>query len=470
MTERASDAPTLLWFRRDLRVDDQPALSAAVEAAGSGAVCAVFVVDDRLLHASGAPRRHFLAGTLTELDAALDGNLLVVHGRPGTTIPRLARALGAGSVHVSADFMPYGRRRDDAVAQRLAEHAIEWVPTGSPYAVAPDRVRKPDGSPYAVFTPYSRAWEKHGWRGPADSAAAAGKARWLAPDDVAGAAGVNRQRPDVVDQAVPDGIDLPKPGETAGRERWRAFLDLVDSYDTDRNRPDHDRTSRLSVYLKYGCLHPRTLLADLAGRRSKGVQTFRRELAWREFYADVTFHHPDRLWRSLDQSIDDMQWDDGDPAEERFRAWQQGRTGYPYIDAGMRQLLAEGWMHNRVRMGTASFLIKDLHLPWQRGAAHFMDHLVDGDVSSNNHGWQWVAGSGPGSSQFYRVFNPVGQGEKFDPDGDYVRRYVPELRDVPGGRVHRPWELPDGPPNGYPQPIVDHKAERAEALRRLRAG
>ena len=166
----------------------------------------------------------------------------------------------------------------------------------------------------------------------------------------------------------------------------------------------------------------------------------------------------------MDPVIDQLQWAAGPDADQHLAAWKQGRTGFPYIDAGMRQLLAEGWMHNRVRMGVASFLIKDLHLPWQVGARHFMHHLVDGDAASNTHGWQWVAGSGPQAAPFYRVFNPIGQGEKHDPNGYYVRRYVPELAGIPGPAVHRPWELPDGPPGGYPEPIVDHAIERAAAL------
>ncbi|HEY5116259.1 MAG TPA: FAD-binding domain-containing protein, partial [Nakamurella sp.] len=190
------------------------------------------------------------------------------------------------------------------------------------------------------------------------------------------------------------------------------------------------------------------------------------ELAWREFYADVVFHLPQSIWTSVDPVIDAMPWDGGSDADDRLAAWKAGMTGYPYIDAGMRQLLTQGWMHNRVRMGVASFLIKDLHLPWQVGAAHFLAHLVDGDYASNNHGWQWVAGSGPQASPFFRIFNPISQGEKFDPDGDYVRSYVPELRGIAGKAVHRPWELGLGAPDGYPAPIVDHATERAESLRR----
>ena len=262
-------------------------------------------------------------------------------------------------------------------------------------------------------------------------------------------------------------MQLPEPGEAAALRRWREFLTgTVNEYDDDRDRPDHAGTSRMSPYLKWGSVHPRTLLADLAKNRSIGASSYRRELAWREFYADLVFHRPDSIWRSVDPVIDRIPWDDGPQAGDRLHAWKTGTTGYPYIDAGMRQLLAEGWMHNRVRMGVASFLIKDLHLTWQQGAAHFLEHLVDGDYASNNHGWQWVAGSGAQASPFFRVFNPITQGEKFDPAGDYVRRYVPELRGIPGNSVHRPWELSADVPAGYPGPIVDHAAERAETLRR----
>jgi deoxyribodipyrimidine photo-lyase len=202
---------------------------------------------------------------------------------------------------------------------------------------------------------------------------------------------------------------------------------------------------------------------------SKGEQTFAKELCWREFYADVLFHRPASARESMDTSVGGIEWDRGRDADELFAAWAEGRTGYPIVDAGMRQLAAEGWMHNRVRMITASFLVKDLHLDWQRGARFFMRHLVDGDLASNQHGWQWTAGTGTDPAPFFRIFNPTTQGERFDPDGAYVRRYVPELAGVPATWVHRPHEAPDGPPAGYPPPMVDHAEERADALRRYGA-
>ena len=233
--------------------------------------------------------------------------------------------------------------------------------------------------------------------------------------------------------AAPGLPELPPAGEEAALARWRAFRDrALAGYTDDRNRPDLDGTSRLSPYLKLGVLHPRTLLADLAGERGKGAHTYENELAWREFYADVLWHQPRTAWQDLRPEMSRMRYDE---PEDAIEAWRTGHTGYPIVDAGMRQLLAQGWMHNRVRMITASFLTKDLHVWWPVGARHFLDHLVDGDIASNNHGWQWVAGTGTDASPYFRVFNPVTQGLRFDPDGAYVRRWVPELAHLagPGG-------------------------------------
>ena len=451
---------TMLWLRRDLRIDDHPALLSAAE--GDRDVLAMFVVDDTLMRPSGLPRRHFLSSSLAALDDSLGGRLLIVHGRPSVLVPQLARAVGATEVHLTADYGPYGRARDAAVEGALAEHDIAMVATGSPYAVAPGRVRKPDGGGYAVFSPFFRAWAAHGWRLPAGTGP---KVSWIDPAGLP----AKHWKPTEMLTGQP-GPTLPKAGEDAAHTAWRRFLEYdVDDYAADRDRPDLDRTSRMSPYLKWGAIHPRTLLADLAGRRTQGAASYRRELAWREFYADVLFQHPDSARRSLDPSVDRMRWDSGADADDRLRRWQLGRTGYPIVDAGMRQLLAEGWIHNRVRMIVASFLIKDLHLPWQLGARHFLKHLVDGDLASNNHGWQWVAGAGPQAAQFTRVFNPVLQGRKFDPDGGYVRRYVEELRGVEGADVHEPWELPGGPPAEYPERLVDHATEREVTLRRWAA-
>lgn len=467
MTEKAAvRSRRILWFRRDLRIDDHPALLAAAD---SHDVVGLFVLDPKLLADAGAVRTQFLLGCLAELNTSMRGNLLVVAGDPVELVPAIAHAADADEVHISADYMPYGRRRDAAVEKALAVKKIALRETGSPYAVAPGRVRKNDGSNYAVFTPYFRGWSEHGYRGPAG---AGDKVRWSDPADLNISDRLNlsdllQHRIIPKTSRVDLDIQLPVPGEQAALRLWADFLDgPIVAYDDDRNRPDHDGTSKLSPYLKWGCVHPRTLLADIKKQASKGALSYRRELAWRDFYADLAFHRPKSLKWSINPIIDQLDWDAGAEADTHFKAWQEGRTGFPYIDAAMRQLLTQGWMHNRLRMSVASFLIKDLHQTWQRGAAHFMEYLVDGDIASNNHGWQWVAGGGPQASPFFRVFHPITQGQKFDPHGDYVRRYVPELAGVSGAAVHTPWELPQGPPGGYPLPIVDHKLEREETLRR----
>jgi deoxyribodipyrimidine photo-lyase len=445
-------ATSVMWFRRDLRLGDNPAVLEA-QAAGPDGVVPLFVVDDRLWTAAASARIAYLARLLADFSDRV-GGLHVVHGDPVDEVVRVAREAGAVSVHIAADFGPYGARRDRRVEEALAEHGITLVRTGSPYAVAPGRVTKADGSGYRVFTPYFRAWGEHGWRGPAPEAT---EVPWARP------AGRTHRIPHA---AIPEGLTLPPLGEEAALDRWHAFLaaDVADYADI-RDLPGTDRTSRMSVHLKWGAIHPRTMLADLTPLRSRGAAAYVRELAFREFYADVLHQRPGSAFGYDNSAFAAMEYDaPGDALE----AWKAGCTGIPIVDAGMRQLKGEGWMHNRVRMIVASFLVKDLHIEWQHGARHFLDLLVDADLASNQHGWQWVAGCGTDAAPYFRVFNPVTQGKKFDPDGTYVRRWVPELADVDGARVHAPWEL-DEPPSGYPAPIVDHADERREALRRYAA-
>ena len=407
----------------------------------------------------GAARRAWLAVTLRATDEAFDGALTLVHGDPRRVVPELAHRVGATSVHVSRETTPAGRRRDEIVAARLGEVSVDWVETGTPYAVGPGLVVNGSGDPYKVFTPFSKAWRAHGWPEPAPT-----------PVDLPlrhGGNDADATAAVTAALAAPDLPELPEPGEEAAMRRWRAFREhALTAYADDRNRPDLDGTSRLSPYLKLGVVHPRTLLADLAEERGKGAQTYESELAWREFYADVLWHQPRTAWHDLRPEMSRMRYDE---PEDAIEAWKAGRTGYPIVDAGMRQLLAQGWMHNRVRMITGSFLTKDLHVWWPVGARHFLEHLVDGDIASNNHGWQWVAGTGTDASPYFRVFNPVTQGLRFDPDGDYVRRWVPELAHVRGAAAHEPWEVADGYEHGYPRRIVDHAEERLEALARVEA-
>ena len=446
----------MLWLRRDLRLADSPALLAAQEAADR--VLPLFVLDDALRGPAGAPRLAVLYRTLRAFDAATGSRLVVRTGDPSEVVAAVAREVEATSVHVSADCAPYGRRRDAAVAAALEADGRALVRTGSPYAVGPGTVRKADGTPFRVYTPFRRAWQQHGWPAPAPRPA---RVRW---------------EHEVASEPVPDDpdtgdVDLPAAGEEAGLAAWQAFREQrLAAYPQARDRPAAAGTSRLSVHLKYGSVHPRTVLADLGPPSSwgEGEEALAREVAFRDFYADVLWHAPGSVREPLDPRVGGIRWDDASraPGRDRLAAWKAGRTGFPFVDAGMRQLAGEAWVHNRVRMVVASFLVKDLHLDWREGARHFMAALCDGDVANNQHGWQWVAGTGTDAAPFFRVFNPVLQGEKFDPDGDYVRRWVPELRDVPGGRVHTPWELPGGLPDGYPERVVDHRAERLEALAR----
>ena len=427
----------VMWFRRDLRLADNPALLDAVSA-GDGRVLGVFVVDPLLWERSGDPRRDHLAASLRSLSDSMGGRLVVRRGDPATVVPAIADEVGAASVHVSADYGPYGQQRDQEVEASLK---CPLRRTGSPYAVAPGRVLNQQGRSYQVFTPYFKAWLAHGWRQPVE-----------APSDVT--------------WVKASGEELP-PGDGAGEQaalqHWKTYLDNVAAYDDERDRPDLDSTSRLSVPLKYGEIHPRTMLADLARKRSAGAEAYRRELAWREFCADLLARHPHAAWKPLRPEFDKMQYDE---PGELFDAWCVGRTGFPIVDAGMRQLAETGFMHNRVRMVVASFLVKDLHVHWRFGARWFMKTLRDGDLASNSLNWQWVAGCGADAAPYFRIFNPVSQGQKFDPDGEYVRRWIPELRHLDGKTAHEPWRYGA---DAYPDPIVDHGEARAEALRRYAA-
>ncbi|GAC1384969.1 MAG: deoxyribodipyrimidine photo-lyase [Marmoricola sp.] len=439
MTEAA-----IWWIRRDLRLQDHPALLAAAE---TGEVIPVFVLDDALLAPSGEPRRTFLARALTALDQQLrefGPGLVIRHGDPVEVIPALATEVEARSVHISADYGPYGTQRDAAVRTALGD--VPLVATGSPYAVAPGRVLTQSGRPFQVFTPFYRAWLQHGWRAPAE----------CEPDRIAwrGAPSLPLPEPD------PD-LALPDASEAGALRAWHEFHEqgLAD-YPTRRDRPDLAGTSRLSVYLRWGLLHPRTLLAELG----PDDDVFRKELAWREFYAAVLAAWPASARSYFRPELAGLPYVDGDLRRQRLEAWKDGRTGYPIVDAAMRQLQHTGWMHNRLRMIVASFLVKDLQVEWQFGARHFMQLLVDGDLASNQHGWQWAAGSGTDAAPYFRIFNPTSQGKRYDPDGDFVRSWIPELAHLPGSGVHEPWAAPDGYTHGYPIQIVDHAEQRTAAL------
>ncbi len=460
----ADSTPTLWWVRRDFRLADNPALGAAIQQ-GSG-VLPLFVLDPVLLRTAGTARLAWMVAALHVLDADLRAGgglgLSVVRGRPDEVVTQVAQSVGAGQVQVSADFAPYGRARDTRVSTALSEAGIELRATGSPYAVAPGSLRNQSGLPYQVFTPFHRAWLERGVHGPAPTVRAE-DVSWLAADQ--------RERLPAADPELVDQV-----GETVAIKDWRAWVQRdtagATDYDQLNNFPGRDATSHLSKPLRWGHLHPRTVLADLAEVRSKGALAVARQVAWRDFHADVLFHRPDAVTEPIRPEFKKMTDEDPDTsplAAEHLRAWQHGRTGFPLVDAGMRQLVAENWMHNRVRLVVASFLIKDLHIGWRHGARWFMEQLHDGDIAQNQLNWQWVAGCGTDAAPYFRIFNPTGQAEKFDADGSYIRRYVPELAEVPLTHLHEPWTAPGGPPAGYPAPIVEHAAERRESLERYAA-
>ena len=462
-------APVVMWFRRDLRLGDNPALWHAHEASGEAGVVGLFVLDAEFTAPSGPARAEFLAGCLHALRSATGNALALRRGDPSTVVLEVARDVGAKEVVIAQECGPKGRARDERVRAALADHGITLRVVSSPYVVDPGTLRSAKGESIKVFSAFRRRWE--------DVAPSAVRpapvVRWLTvhsdaePSDLVAMAGA--RRPDRF-RDLPDRptTALPQAGEAAALAQLERFAaGHVDAYQDQRDVFAAPGTSRLSAYLHFGCLHPRTVLAATAGVGG-GRRTFSSEICWREFYADVLFHHPESTRATLQPSMAHLRWDEGAEAEERFRAWALGRTGIPLVDASMRQLLDEGWMHNRARMVAASFLVKHLHLDWRWGARWFMWKLVDGDLASNQHGWQWTAGTGTDAAPFHRIFSPVAQAERFDPEGAFIHRYVPELRGIEAPRVFQPgagMNLFDAAP--YPAPLVDLKAERLEALRRV---
>ena len=453
--------PEIWWVRRDFRLTDNPALLAAV-AAGS-AVLPLFVLDPVLLGSGGVARTAWLMAALQQLDTELrvggGPGLSVVQGRPEVVVPQVAQGCNARQVHIAADFGPYGSRRDARVRTALAAADVELVTTGSPYGVAPGTLMNKSGTPFQVFTPFHRAHLEHGVNQPAATVDPA-QVRWVDADDRVRTTDAD---PDLV-AMVEDAMSLRSWQEWLGRAHHGA-----DDYAGSNNIPGADATSHLSKSLRWGHIHPRTVLAGLAQHQTKGAAAHGRQVAWRDFFADVLWHRPDATTHPVRREFTAMVSDD--PAQSpstarKLEAWKQGRTGFPLVDAGMRQMNTEHWMHNRVRLVTASFLVKDLHIQWDVGAAYFMEQLHDGDIAQNQLNWQWVAGCGTDAAPYFRVFNPSGQAEKFDGDGAYIRRYVPELADVPLTYLFEPWTNPQGLPAGYPAPVVDHATERKEALRR----
>jgi deoxyribodipyrimidine photo-lyase len=457
----------LVWFTRDLRVHDHPPLRAALDRGER--VVPVFCFDDRLLsgrNASG-PRTQFMLECLHDLDERLGGLLVIRRGPPERELPALAREAGADEVHFSADSSPFARRRIERVERALEEAGVACVAHPGLHAVDDlAGMRTQAGKPYTVFSPFHRAWLQVPRR------EVVGRPRSLGSLP----SGLRKGRlPSLASLGLEQEVEEPLPGgESAGRERLSRFLrDGVGEYADNHDALGRDKTSRLSPYIHFGCLSPREIESRLP--RGKGAEAFRRQLCWRDFHHHVLLHFPDNAHAEFQERYrGELSWSDD---EEAFRAWCEGRTGYPLVDAGMRQLRREGWMHNRARLVVGSFLTKDLGIDWRWGERWFMRLLIDGDQANNNGNWQWIASVGVDPQPFFRrLYNPARHMERFDPRGDYVRRYVPELRDVPDEHVREPWTMPEEVQReagcvigqDYPEPIVDHGKARAEAFARYR--
>jgi deoxyribodipyrimidine photo-lyase len=450
----------LVWFRRDLRLDDNPAWAAATNSHAS--VVALFVVDPALLDKAGEFRAARLLGDVAALDARLaeaGGRLLVRIGDPVTVLVDEARERGVGTVYVNEDVTPYATARDTAVKADLRAHGIGWDAHWGTLIHKPGSVRTNAGGLSQVFTPFHRAWEKVPWL------------PWPAPGSAALVADAGEALP-VAAAAYPlvDGLvgDAALPGEIGALARLELAAQRADRYDDNRNFPAMTGTSELSADLRFGTLSPRTA-ADVVGTATPGRAALVRQFAWRDWYAHLLQATPSLVNTPMKPRYAAIAWRDDD---EGFEAWSTGRTGFPFVDAGMRQLLATGWMHNRVRMVTASFLVKNLLIDWRRGERFFRHLLVDADVPQNVGNWQWVAGTGPDASPYNRVFNPVLQGQRFDAGGDYIRRWIPELAGLGNKAIHEPWDV--GPlelaaagvilGDNYPSPVVDLATSRARVL------
>jgi deoxyribodipyrimidine photo-lyase len=462
------DRPTTIWWlRRDLRLQDNQALLAALEY--SSQVIPVFILDQRLIDSrySGEKRLAFLFAVLRSLNSDLQergSRLILRQGNPLDELQKLLDETGASRVFAEPDYSPFAMQRDGEISRHLP---VSW--TGSPAILPPEFVLKPNGEPYTVFTPFSKAWKMH---------FPAGGTRPKPPPERISTPG------NIYSLSLPLGPSLPKtvpfPATTQeAHRRLERFTNNIHEgvfqYAAGRDRQDLDGTSRISPYLRFGLLSARQAAeaaqqairsaADAEARR--GAETWLNELIWRDFYIHILYHHP-RLRRE-NFRLPHVRWQN---RQDHFQAWSSGQTGYPIVDASMRQLVESGWMHNRSRMIVASFLTKDLLVDWRMGEQFFMQHLIDGDPAANNGGWQWTAGTGTDAAPYFRIFNPVTQGIRHDPQGKYIRRWLPVLESVPDEYIHEPWKMPRDIQvkshciigQDYPPPLVDHAEARQRAL------
>ena len=455
------------WIRRDLRLGDNLSLSTALQRAGQ--VFPVFILDPRLLASRycGEKRLSFLYAGLCALDASLREHgsyLLLRSGNPEQVLAELLHQTGAGAVYAQEDYSPYAVARDSKIGQRLP---VTFLPGLTVHH--PKQILKANRTPYTVYTPFNKAWQAHAW-----------------PGEPLPAPGVIPTPPGFASEEIPAGVrcpanDLFPAGETEAQRRLDEFTSGLDApvfeYGENRNRLDLESTSTLSPYLRFGMLSARQGVAAVRQAASRawdqhsrrGTETWLNELVWREFYLSILYHFPAVRSSSFRPGMSQIRWLN---EEENFAAWKEGRTGFPIVDAAMGQLVQTGWMHNRARIIVASFLTKDLLIDWRWGERYFMQHLIDGDPAANNGGWQWVAGTGTDAAPYFRVFNPVLQSRKFDPTGAYIRRFLPELADVPNEFIHEPWKMAiDFQQEAnciigkdYPAPIVDHTLARERVL------
>lgn len=476
----SSRSAAIVWFRADLRLEDQPALCAAIEQGGPVYPVYIHAPEEEGEWAPGAAARWWLHQALDRLDAALrerGSRLLIRRGPTGAALKTLLRETGATAVYWNRRYEPLTIARDAGIKTALTEAGITAKSFNGSLLFEPWTIQTAAKTPFQVFTPF---WRKCQSQTPP-----------AAPLDSPARLPTPLKWPDTV---ALDTLGLePKirwdeglraswtPGAAGAQHELQRFLKgHLRVYAVERDRPDHDGTSRLSPYLHTGEISPRqtwhAALQKVAPRRNEAdeaaAEPWLRQLVWREFAFHLLYHFPHTPTEPLRGDFAKFPWESD---AEALHAWQRGQTGFPYIDAGMRQLWATGWMHNRVRMAVASFLVKDLLLPWQAGARWFWDTLVDADLANNTLGWQWTAGCGADAAPYFRIFNPVSQGTKFDPAGNYIRRWVPELARLPTEWIHEPWKAFEkdlataGVRLGetYPRPIVDHATARVRALEAL---
>jgi deoxyribodipyrimidine photo-lyase len=460
LARNRSMKPALVWFRQDLRLADNPALAFAA-ASGRPLIC-LYILDDETVGPWkwGGAARWWLHHSLASLDKDLakrGGHLILRRGRADRILDAMLGETGAELLVWNRCYEPFAVARDTKLKKLFTRDGIAVESFNAALLFEPWEIATKEGKPYRVFTPFWNALRQKTEPGKPQIAPPAMRFASRIESNALKDWGLLPTKPDWA-----KGFDWAA-GETSARHALSAFLENISDYAQARDRPGQGGTSRLSPHLNFGEIGPRQIWHAVKSHshgRSQGAQTFLKELGWREFCAQLLFHNPDLPAEPLDKRFTKFEWRS---SKKDFEAWCYGQTGIPIVDAGMRQLWQTGWMHNRVRMITASFLIKHLGIHWKEGESWFWDTLVDAGLASNAANWQWVAGSGADAAPFFRIFNPVLQGEKFDPKGDYVRRFVPELKNVPDKHIHRPWTLP-APPSNYPTPIVDLAEGRDRAL------